>query len=454
MNTNIFFNNKENDKNIINSNRFLSGEFKEIVKDEKKDKIINGITNTEKKISNSKIPTNKINKINKMYSPIKKENSKIINHLKQNSYLNCNTNSTEKKVSKRNEKYEINHIFKKVEKNNLNKLTTRKNKNEKINETKIPNAHRINEKTLKVNSKDKNNNSIILQTNDSLRRLKEKTSLNINISKEKDEIHKTNENIKNTNINTNTYIKKCIKKYEGKDIKNNIKNYIKPKQKNEVNNNNQSKPNNKYNNNPFNREDNTKKKDINDDKNKNSYKFLIKKKCKSIEKNDNKNNEELPKQKSKKKLRSRTKTKSKAKKHSDKVKYLDKLKIFKYSETNYNINYESSTNCSKDNYDYRYKKFVLKSTRSHSKKKKNINSFNLNYKTFEEDFKINKDNINEKYQNLKPQISVRITLSKQNNVNIAGILRYFKVNYFCSENLRNKYDYDSEDTSEFYNAKF
>ena len=106
MNTNIFFNNKENDKNIINSNRFLSGEFKEIVKDEKKDKIINGITNTEKKISNSKIPTNKINKINKMYSPIKKENSKIINHLKQNSYLNCNTNSTEKKVSKRNEKNE------------------------------------------------------------------------------------------------------------------------------------------------------------------------------------------------------------------------------------------------------------------------------------------------------------------------------------------------------------
>ena len=78
----------------------------------------------------------------------------------------------------------------------------------------------------------------------------------------------------------------------------------------------------------------------------------------------------------------------------------------------------------------------------------------MNYKTFEEDFKINKDNINEKYQNLKPQISVRITLSKQNNVNIAGILRYFKVNYFCSENLRNKYDYDSEDTSEFYNAKF
>ena len=462
MNTNIFFNNKENDKNMINSNRFLSGEFKDVVKDGKKERIINRITNTEKKISNSKIPNNKIskiNKINKMYSPIKKENSKINNHLKQNSYLNYNTNSTEKKNSKLNEKYEINHIFKKVEKINLNKITTRKNKNEKANEIKIPNAHRINEKTLKVNSKEKTNNSIILQTNDSLRRLKEKATQKINISKEKDEIQKTNTNNRKANINTNTYIKKCIKNYEGKENKinksNNNKNYLKPKQKNEiVNNNSQSKPNNKYNNNPFNREDNTKKKELKDEKNKNSYKFLIKKKCKSIEKNDNKNNEEPPIAKAKKKLRSRTKTKSKAKKHSDKVKHLDKLKIFKYSETNYNIYYESSTNCSKDNYDYRYKKLALKSTKSHSKKKKNINSFNLNYKTFEEDFKINKDNINEKYQNLKPQISVRITLSKQNNVNIAGILRYFKVIYFCSENLRNKYDYDSEDTSEFYNAKF
>ena len=78
----------------------------------------------------------------------------------------------------------------------------------------------------------------------------------------------------------------------------------------------------------------------------------------------------------------------------------------------------------------------------------------MNYKTFEEDFKINQNIINEKYKNLKPQISVRITLSKKNNVNITGILRYYKVNYFCSENLRNKYDVDSEDTSEYYNSKF
>ena len=35
-----------------------------------------------------------------------------------------------------------------------------------------------------------------------------------------------------------------------------------------------------------------------------------------------------------------------------------------------------------------------------------------------------------------------------------GLLRYFKVNYITSENLRNKYDFDSEDTSEYYNSKF
>ena len=62
--------------------------------------------------------------------------------------------------------------------------------------------------------------------------------------------------------------------------------------------------------------------------------------------------------------------------------------------------------------------------------------------------------MNEKFLNIKPQLSVRITLCKKNNVNVVGILRYFKVNYLFSENLRNKYDVDSEDTSEYYNAKF
>ena len=182
---------------------------------------------------------------------------------------------------------------------------------------------------------------------------------------------------------------------------------------------------------------------------------MINKKCKSLEKNDKLKEKEKESDLTRsinEINRSRSKTKSKVKKHSNQVKYLDKLKIFKYSETNFY--YDSTTNCSNENNDYKYKRYALISNKNHNKKKKDINSFNLNYKTFEEDFKINQNIINEKYKNLKPQISVRITLSKKNNVNITGILRYYKVNYFCSENLRNKYDVDSEDTSEYYNSKF
>jgi hypothetical protein len=129
------------------------------------------------------------------------------------------------------------------------------------------------------------------------------------------------------------------------------------------------------------------------------------------------------------------------------------LKIFKYPDANFN--YTTSTNSSKDNNALKYKRLALRTNRIQSKKKKNINSLNLNYKSFEEDFKVQynlKDD--NKCQNLKPQISCRITLTKKNNVNIIGILRYFKVNYITSENLRNKYDIDSEDTSEYYNSNF
>ena len=395
--------NKENIKNN-NSNRFLSGDLRDAVKDEKSE-IENNKNNTIEKLKfkNYKIP---ISKINKLYSPIKTDNSKAINHIKQNSYSNYNTNSTEKKFTKGNDKYKINHIFKKIEKNSI---IDRKFKVEnKNNAERIPNIQRINEK---INLKDNNNNSFILTKNTSLRRI--------------------------TN-NTNNQ----------KDLINNIKPKDSLNTKNLVNSNIKAKS--KYNN-PFNKNENKKRKDLTD---KNKYKEIIKKKCKSIEKNNNlkEKNQKINKAVEEvKKHRTRTKTKSKAKKHSKKVKYLDKLKIFKYSET-YNLCYESSTNCTKDFADYKYKKYIFKSTKSHSKKKKDINCFNLNYKTFEEDFKINENSI--KYKNLKPQISVRITLTKKNNVNIAGILRYFKVNYFCSENLRNKYDIDSEDTSEYYNSKF
>ena len=154
--------------------------------------------------------------------------------------------------------------------------------------------------------------------------------------------------------------------------------------------------------------------------------------------------------------KSLTKSKSR-RKHSKCIKYIDNLKIFKFSETGYNINNnnESSTNYTKNcNLGNKYRKYMIKSRKSQSKKKKNINSFNLQYKTYEEDIKIKNKKLNDLCKYLKPQISCRITLSKKNNVHIKGITRYFKINYYCSENLRNDYDADSEDTSEYYNNIF
>ena len=61
---------------------------------------------------------------------------------------------------------------------------------------------------------------------------------------------------------------------------------------------------------------------------------------------------------------------------------------------------------------------------------------NLNYKTFEEDFplKIKSYKRNKLNKNLKPQISVRITLF---NIDKPERKRYFFVNFFYSENIRN-----------------
>ena len=186
-------------------------------------------------------------------------------------------------------------------------------------------------------------------------------------------------------------------------------------------------------------------------------KEIIRKQYKSLEKKDEKEyiNKKLFHKSNRIKTKTKTKSKSKAKKHSKCIKYLDNLKIYKFSDTGYNINNDSSTaNTKTNNEETKYRKYILKAIRSSSKKKKNINSFNLQYKTFEEDFRINDIKVKEQCKYLKPNISCRITLSKKNNVHIVGILRYFKVNYYYSENLRCEYDLDSEDTSEYYNNKF
>ena len=289
-----------------------------------------------------------------------------------------------------------------------------------------------------------------------------KTKINDNANiKEKQTKEQNIKNNNNRNYNNNI---KYIKNNEIKGNQNILDKYkINNSENNKINEQNtkKEKTNVKKNNNPFNNPVINKNKDlINIDKNDKKNKEIINKRCKSSDKNNknkhknqSNNNKNRKTLKEERKQRTRTKTKSKAKKHSKKIKYIDKLKTFKYSETSYNIFYDSSTNYS-NNVNHRNKKYALKASKSLSKKKKNINSFNLNNKLFEEDFKINKSIINDKYRNLKPQLSVRITLSKKNNVKVLGILRYFKVNYFCSENLRNEFEVDSEDTSEFYNAKF
>jgi hypothetical protein len=392
--------------------------------------------NKNNKTENKKdIYMTQLNNLGK-YSPFKTEDSQNINKSKKDFNSIHIMNKTDKIISKQNSKYEINNIFNNIDNNDINKPLS---SNIIKNETNIQNVYKINNKLIKINSKENISSSFHLKNR------------NIKILKEENNKEKPEKKMIDFNNNKKSNKIKHINNYEIKDNKNNNININlnkkRQKQKIPLLNNN-TIDSIKNNNNPFN-----KRKDLTEDKNK--LKDIIKKKCRSSEKSDNdtKNNinkkcvEEVAKH------ASRSKTKSKAKKHSKRVKYLDKLKHFKYSETNYNIYYDSSTNCSNNN-TFKYKKYALKATRSNSKKKKNIKYFNLNYKSFEEDFKIDENNINSKYQCLKPQIAVRITLSKRNNVKIVGLLRYFKVNYFCSENLRNNYDIDSEDTSEYYNAKF
>ena len=124
-NNNPYFNINENDKKLINSKMILSGDLKEIIKDVKNEKSIIKIYNNNKNKLNNLNGSNI--KIKKMYSPIKKENITNINHIKKNTY-------TEKLIPNRNEKYEINHIFKKVE----NKIfSNQKNKKENEKNTLI-----------------------------------------------------------------------------------------------------------------------------------------------------------------------------------------------------------------------------------------------------------------------------------------------------------------------------
>ena len=406
-------NSKEKEKKMITQNRFYSGDLKDVIK----------ITNNRK---------NQIIIESKQYSPIKKQKTTVISeHMKHNSLSNTKTDSIEKDI------YKNKQILKNLDKNTFVKRPSTSrliNKSGKNNEMPILNEKKISEKNIKVNSVGKKRKTIVIKTVKS--KIIKTDMIKDKMDKLKD--HMNSIKIRNQNLNNLNSLKKYKKEYLISTCSNDIDDTN--AQKKTLSN---SKIKNSNKSNIFNKFSKNNKEGIKSEK--------IKKICRSSEKSYKKN------KKSKKSLLNsasrRSRTKSKAKKHSNKIKYIDKLKIFKYPDANFN--YTTSTNSSKDNNTLKYKRLALRTNRIQSKKKKNINSLNLNYKSFEEDFKVQNDLKNENNcQNLKPQISCRITLTKKNNVNIIGLLRYFKVNYITSENLRNKYDIDSEDTSEYYNSKF
>ena len=419
---------KDNETEKKDISRYNRNEFKYTFTNIKTLKNFSQNNNYEKKIKNS-IYSDVKHKIEKD-SPNKLNSSNLFNHEKQRSFVNNTIINTGKNIySNRKEKSNLNRVNKII-------ITSKK---------PIPSINDIIEN--KSIMKTEGNDIKSIYRNRQVITKFEKSSL---INKNKNPINIKNENKENNNLNykyiqdkdTNISSLINVSKTENKEL---YKKFSANKCETSKN----------FYNNKLNIKDLNKKNKNSKNKEKSKRKVIVLKQSKSQEKKDKKekiNKKLLNKNRI---IKSKTKSKSKAKKHSKCIKYLDNLKIFKFSETSYNINNESSTNYTKSNInENKYRKYMLKTTRNTSKKKKNINSFNLQYKTYEEDFRINKIKINESCKYLKPQNSCRITLSKNNNVKIKGIKRYFKVNYYCSENLRCEYDIDSEDTSEYYNNKF
>ena len=430
INNNNYMNNIDTDKDNINSSRYISSELKEGSTDIKTIKNKHHNNNHLKNIIYPRYM--KIQQNKESIRTIKDDFSKVFNHEKQKSFSN-NIINTENIDFSKNEK---NNIIKTNFKSGLNIKQLLSNKNTNFKENYIK-------------KQDNNNDNFSHRNPPNLNFISKKKDKNNYINNSKEKERKRN-NILNYNYKNN--------EDNNINITNRIKTEYKEPHKKLSTNNCETKKyyyNNRFKLNNLNKEDT-----ITKSKEKGKAKEIIRKQYKSLEKKDSTEKIKIKKNLFTKNNHNRTKTKSKSKskarKHSKCIKYLDNLKIFKFSETGYNINNnDSSTANTRNNIEEKkYRKYILRTKRNESKKKKNINSFNLQYKTYEEDFRLKNIKIKEKCKYLKPQISCRITLSKKNNVNIVGLLRYFKVNYFCSENLRCEYDSDSEDTSEYYNNKF
>ena len=422
-------------------------------------------------------------KVKKIYV-IKKDN--VNNYKNNNSFVKNtkinNNNKIEKKtkdIIKNNKKLEENsktfNIYVKDDKEYINgskivnSMSYKEINNEKKKTNNIRNNYKIKET---VETKNKVNKEVIKTRSGKEKTLrKEKTMKSIDLSKslnlddkskvntkqEKNEVdkkekevkkelkkEKEKENIEKKEEETNKIKKEKNSKTEKCENKENEKN--KKKDKGIVKNEEATKP--------INIKEKPKQQSKISFKDINSKKNNLAKKLDSNNLNGKKgklkfNDKGESKSLSKSKSKSRKISKTKALRHSHREKDLDKLKQFKYAETRYNLNYDSSSSYPINDKKEVYERKNINGLKNHSiNKKKDINIYNLNYKSFEEDFKIKNLELNN--TNIKPQISCRITLTKDNYIKVQGITKFFKFTYFYSENLRNFCEIDSEDTSEFY----
>ena len=146
---------------------------------------------------------------------------------------------------------------------------------------------------------------------------------------------------------------------------------------------------------------------------------------------NNKNNSEIYLYNSNDLKNNKNNKKKSKSKNSHSIEKLDNFKSF--DEINLYETYYSSIK-NKKNKPRRFKKY-----NSSIKLKKPLKYIDFNYKSFEEDFKTkekikNEKDINSKYQDLKPEISFRVALFKNNEKSINK--RFFRLNYFYSESIR------------------
>ena len=299
-------------------------------------------------------------------------------------------------------------------------------KNKKINSpkvvSKIPTQKRITRIYINdsnYNSNNIYNHSLVLTKNDSIENTNKKSNINnkniiINIHKSK--INKNrNNNINNTKSNFAKNSKAC---YSTSNLKQNFRKFQVKKNK-----------------------DNFRivLKDI-DDFSSNVNKTIqtnqqkIKEKMDKVKSFNNKNNTEIFLYETNNFKTNKIYKKKSKSRHSYSIEKLDNFKSF--DEMNLYESYYSPLRNSKS------KVGGLKKYNSSIRFKNPLKNIDFNYKSFEEDFKtkgkLKKDNDggNNKYKDLKPQISFRVTLLKNSDKNIDKKKRFFRLNYFYSENIR------------------